>query len=394
MKKRAIILSAAVVVVAAVIILIVRRNGPEQTVSYATVTIAPASISNSVTATGTVEPITQVEIGTQVSGMISKIYVDYNSVVKAGQLLAEMDMTTLLAEYQASEASLASSRTEYEYQTKNYERQKNLFEKGLISSSDFETAEYEYYKSKSAYEQSQANSVKAKTNIGYARITSPIDGVVLSRDVDEGQTVAAGYSTPTLFTVANDLTKMQVIADVDEADIGEVEEGQTVSFTVDAFPDDTFTGTVRQVRLQSTTTSNVVTYEVVIDAPNPDLKLMPGLTANVSIATLDKSGIFIVPLKALRFEPEGYRAADGLPEKHVWVERNGSLEPVEVVTGVSDGIYTEIVSGLSAGDKVVTGMASVSPKASGAPATESGEESPFMPKRPNDRNKKDSTKNK
>ena len=184
MKKRAIILSAAVVVVAAVIILIVRRNGPEQTVSYATVTIAPASISNSVTATGTVEPITQVEIGTQVSGMISKIYVDYNSVVKAGQLLAEMDMTTLLAEYQASEASLASSRTEYEYQTKNYERQKNLFEKGLISSSDFETAEYEYYKSKSAYEQSQANSVKAKTNIGYARITSPIDGVVLSRDVD------------------------------------------------------------------------------------------------------------------------------------------------------------------------------------------------------------------
>ena len=360
MKKRAIILSAAVVVVAAVILLIVRRNGPEQAVSYATVTIAPASISNSVTATGTVEPITQVEIGTQVSGMISKIYVDYNSVVKAGQLLAEMDMTTLLAEYQASEASLASSRTEYEYQTKNYERQKNLFEKGLISSSDFETAEYEYYKSKSAYEQSQANSVKAKTNIGYARITSPIDGVVLSRDVDEGQTVAAGYSTPTLFTVANDLTKMQVIADVDEADIGEVEEGQTVSFTVDAFPDDTFTGTVRQVRLQSTTTSNVVTYEVVIDAPNPDLKLMPGLTANVSIATLDKSGIFIVPLKALRFEPEGYRAADGLLEKHVWVERNGSLEPVEVVTGVSDGIYTEIVSGLSAGDQTVHALRGIS----------------------------------
>ena len=356
MKKRAIILSAAVVVVAAVILLIVRRNGPEQAVSYATVTIAPASISNSVTATGTVEPITQVEIGTQVSGMISKIYVDYNSVVKARQLLAEMDMTTLLAEYQASEASLASSRTEYEYQTKNYERQKNLFEKGLISSSDFETAEYEYYKSKSAYEQSQANSVKAKTNIGYARITSPIDGVVLSRDVDEGQTVAAGYSTPTLFTVANDLTKMQVIADVDEADIGEVEEGQTVSFTVDAFPDDTFTGTVRQVRLQSTTTSNVVTYEVVIDAPNPDLKLMPGLTANVSIATLDKSGIFIVPLKALRFEPEGYRAADGLLEKHVWVERNGSLEPVEVVNGVSDGIYTEIVSGLSGGDQTVDAL--------------------------------------
>ena len=240
------------------------------------------------TATGTVEPVTQVEVGTQVSGIIDKLYADYNDQVKAGQLIAEMDKVTLQAELESAQAQLASSKTEYEYQTKNYARTKTLHEKQLVSDAEYDQAFYLYETARNAYEQSQAAMVKVKRNLGYATITSPIDGVVISRAVEEGQTVAAGFETPTLFTIANDLTQMQVVADVDEADIGQVADGQRVQFSVDAYPDDTFEGTVLQVRLEATTESNVVTYEVVIDAPNPDLKLKPGLTANVTIFTLEK----------------------------------------------------------------------------------------------------------
>lgn len=241
------------------------------------------------TATGTVEPVTQVEVGTQVSGIIDKLYADYNDQVKAGQLIAEMDKVTLQAELESAQAQLASSKTEYEYQTKNYARTKTLHEKQLVSDAEYDQAFYLYETARNAYEQSQAAMVKVKRNLGYATITSPIDGVVISRAVEEGQTVAAGFETPTLFTIANDLTQMQVVADVDEADIGQVADGQRVQFSVDAYPDDTFEGTVLQVRLEATTESNVVTYEVVIDAPNPDLKLKPGLTANVTIFTLEKT---------------------------------------------------------------------------------------------------------
>jgi HlyD family secretion protein len=374
-------------VVAAVLVLVIafllfHRKDDKQVLVYQTTVIEPTSISSSVTATGTVEPVKQVEVGTQVSGIIDKIYVDYNSEVKAGQLIAELDMSVLRTELESAKANLNSSKVEFDYQTRNYERIKGLYEKELVSATEFEQAQYSYDKAKFAYSQAQSNYNKSQKNIGYAKIYSPIDGVVLSRAVDEGQTVASGFSTPTLFTIANDLTQMRVIANVDEADIGAVKEGQRVEFEVDAYPEDTFHGSVTQVRLQATTTSNVVTYQVVIDAPNPELKLMPGLTANITIFTLDKTGVIAVPVRALRFTPEGEK----YQENTVWRQlKEGKLEAVNVKTGVSDGVQTEILEGLEIGDRVVTGTRLVSadgkmpdPKKMQQP----GGNNPFMPRPP------------
>lgn len=359
--------------------------GPKETkLVYETTTLAPSSISNSVTATGTIEPIQQVEVGTQVSGIISKIYVDFNSEVTEGQLIAEIDRSVLETEIAASKANLSAAKNEYDYQTTNYNRIKGLYDKDLVSASEFETAQYNYAKAVSTYTQAQSNYKKAEKNMSYTWIYSPINGVVLSRAVDQGQTVAAGFSTPTLFTIANDLRKMRVIADVDEADIGEVLEGQEVDFTVDAFPDDTFQGTVLQVRLLATTTSNVVTYEVVIDAPNPTLKLKPGLTANVTIYTLKKDNILVVPVRSLRFTPEGQTQDN--PQPHVWVqEATGALSSRDVSLGVSDGIHTEVISGLSAGEKVVIGtkLAGIgTPEMPSEEGSSRNSGSPFMPPRP------------
>lgn len=285
----------------------------KQRISLETEKITRTSVSDMVTATGTVEPVTKVDVGTQVSGIIERIYVDYNSVVKKGQLIAEMDKVTLQAELESQEAQLANAKTEYDYQQKNFARNKVLFEKQLISDTEYETVVYNYEKAKSAYDKASADIIKVRRNLGYAVITSPIDGVVTSREVEEGQTVASGFSTPTLFTIAKDLTEMQVIADVDEADIGQVTEGQRVTFEVDAFPNDVFEGKVTQVRLEATVTSNVVTYEVVISAPNPDLKLKPGLTANVTIYTLEKDNVLTVNTKALKFIPdENMAGGDGI----------------------------------------------------------------------------------
>ena len=385
MKKttKTILWIVAALVVAAVAIFLLTGKKDKQVLVYQVTTLEPTTISSSVTATGTVEPIKQVEVGTQVSGIIDKIYVDYNSVVKAGQLIAELDMSVLRTELESSRANLNSSKVEYDYQKKNYERIKSLYEKELVSATEFESAEYSWSKAKFAYSQAESNYTKAQKNIGYAKIYSPIDGVVLSRAVDEGQTVASGFSTPTLFTIANDLTAMQVIANVDEADIGAVKEGQRVEFEVDAYPEDTFSGTVTQVRLQATTTSNVVTYQVVINAPNPDLKLKPGLTANITIYTLDKHDVIAVPVRALRFTPEGEKYR----ENTVWKQLpDGKLEPATVKTGVSDGIQTEILEGLQAGDRVVTGTKLVS--ANGKPDMKPGQQpqgggnNPFMPRPP------------
>lgn len=361
--------------------------------SYETTLVRTGSISNTITATGTVEPIKQVEVGTQVSGIISKIYVDYNSEVKTGQLIAEIDRSVLETDLESSKANLNSSKAEYDYQTANYNRLKGLYEKELISQSEYDQAFNAYSKATYSYTQAKSNYQKAERNIGYTWIYSPIDGVVLSRAVDEGQTVAAGFSTPTLFTIANDLRKMQVIADVDEADIGQVIEGQHVVFTVDAFPEDQFEGTVIQVRLLATTTSNVVTYEVVIDAPNPELKLKPGLTAEVNIYTLNKENIITVPVRALRFVPGEYTG--NIPETHVFVQNSeGRIEAREVTAGVTDGIYTEIIEGLSAGEKVITGiqvalsMTGVSGSFGNVPGNQgsNGSNSPFMPPRPGQEN--------
>lgn len=311
-KKKLIMGGVAVILIAGGVFLFTGKSS-KGGIKLETAKVGRSTITNTVTATGTVEPVTEVEVGTQVSGIIDKLYADYNDVVKAGQLIAEMDKINLQAELRSAEAQLASSKTEFEYQQKNYARSKVLHEKQLISDTDYETATYNYEKARAAYDQSQASMVKVNRNLEYATITSPIDGVVINRAVEEGQTVAAGFETPTLFTIAADLTKMQVIADVDEADIGNVEEGQRVSFTVDAYPNDQFEGVVRQIRLgdsestssasSSTSSSTVVTYEVVITADNPDLKLKPRLTANVTIYTLERANILTLPNKALRLSP-------------------------------------------------------------------------------------------
>jgi HlyD family secretion protein len=283
---------------------IVSSCGKKISFTYTEVEVTRQDITTSVTATGTIEPVTSVDVGTQVSGIVSKLYVDYNSIVKAGDVIAELDRTNLLSELSSAQANLKSAQSELEYQQTNHDRYKTLYDKGLISANDYEQARLTYIRAQQTVTTQKENVKKAQTNLGYATITSPIDGVVLSKEVEEGQTVASSFNTPTLFTIAQDLTDMRVIADVDEADIGEVKEGQRVSFTVDAFPDDVFQGTVTQVRQQATTESNVVTYEVVISAPNADLKLKPGLTANITIYTLERSGVMSVPAGALRFTPE------------------------------------------------------------------------------------------
>lgn len=377
------------------------RPTAKDSVSLETDTVKKIDISSSVTATGTVEPVTEVEVGTQVSGIIDKLYADYNDVVKAGQVIAEMDKVTLQAELKSATATLGSAKTESDYRTKEYNRIKTLHDKELVSDSEYDEALYQYESAKNALIQAQASYDKAVRNLSYTTITSPIDGVVISRAVEEGQTVAAGFETPTLFTIAQDLTDMQVIADVDEADIGQVSVGQRVSFTVDAYPDDVFNGTVQQVRLEATTSTSVTTYEVVIDAKNPDLKLKPGLTANVTIYTLEEDGVLSVATKALRFTPDeeilkeldvkvggsAVQASD--TTRTLWVLNGNEISPRTVVTGPSSGDRTSITSGLEEGEVVVAGLSA----AETAKKTATTERSPFAPgPRGNGNNQKDSTK--
>ena len=385
MKKKTLWIIIGVLCAAAILYLAVRPTG-KSSVTLETAKAERINITNSVTATGTVEPVTKVEVGTQVSGIIDKLYADYNDEVKAGQVIAVMDKINLEAELTSSQAQLDAAKTEYEYREKEYNRTKTLHDKELVSDSDYDSAYYQYATAKNAYSQAQASYVKVKRNLSYATITSPIDGVVISRAVEEGQTVAAGFETPTLFTIAKNLTDMQVVADVDEADIGQVEEGQNVTFTVDAYPDDVFNGTVEQVRLEATTTSNVVTYEVVINAPNPDLKLKPGLTANVTIYTLEEDNVLAVPTKALRFNPDAEllsqigisvegsaQPAEGT--RTVWVKNGNTISPKAVTANYTSGDKTGIFSGLADGEEVVTGLSA----AQTAKKAETTERSPFAP---------------
>lgn len=393
-RKKIIILSVSIVAVIVVLWFIFGRKSNSTNYIVETATATRGDVSEAVTATGTIEPVTKVEVGTQVSGIIDKLYADYNSIVTKGQLIAEMDKVTLQSELTSQQATYDGAKAEYEYQEKNYLRNKALHEKQLISDTEFEESTYNYAKAKSAYESSEANLAKAKRNLAYATITSPIDGVVISRAVEEGQTVAAGFETPTLFTIAADLTQMQVIADVDEADIGGVKEGQRVEFSVDAYPNDTFEGTVTQVRLEATEESNVVTYEVVISAHNPDLKLKPGLTANVTIYIAERRNVINIPLKALRFVPDmpsgQAPAAESQPQpqkpgndslKTIWVQENNTWTPRQVKVGMDNGVNVEICEGLNEGEVVAIDRKSNG----GLPAEQlSGnqKESPFMPKPP------------
>ena len=382
-KRNKIALTAgAAVVLAGLAYALFGGSKPEQSIILETATVEKATIGNSVTATGTIEPVTEVEVGTQVSGIIRKIYVDYNSVVHKGQIIAELDKTNLTSEYNSAKSNLASAKSELDYQKANYKRMTTLHEKGFISDDDFESARLTYQKAQNTYNTQQENVRKAQTNLGYATITSPIDGTVLSKDVEEGQTVAASFNTPTLFTIAQDLTDMRVIADVDEADIGEVREGQRVTFTVDAFPTDTFEGEVTQVRQKGTTESNFVTYEVVISAPNEDLKLKPELTANVTIYTLERENIVSVPSKALRFTPtpelvgKDVRIIDCTGKNKLWTREGKTFKAHAVTLGITNGTRTEITGGIALGTEIV-----VDTKAEASPDLENTatEKSPFAP---------------
>jgi HlyD family secretion protein len=355
--------------------------------TYKTAEAVVQDITTSVTATGTIEPVTSVTVGTQVSGIVSKLYVDYNSIVKAGDVIAELDRTNLMSELSSAKASLNSAQSELDYQKANHERYKTLHEKGLISANEYEQVRLSFIKAQQTLTNHKENVKKAQTNLGYATITSPIDGVVLSKAVEEGQTVASSFNTPTLFTIAKDLTDMRVIANVDEADIGEVKEGQRVTFTVDAFPEDTFQGFVSQVRQEAAAESNVVTYEVVISAPNEDLKLKPGLTANVNIFTLEMKDILTIPNKALRFTPneamlsEGETIQNAEGKTKVWVKEGSVLKAMPVKTGLTNGTLTQVFEGLAPGTEIITEIQVVMPE---------GEEkqmntNPFMPQ-PRNRN--------
>lgn len=393
------------------LLLLASACSKKEKVSLQTATVARGEITEAVTATGTLECITQVDVGTQVTGIVAKLYADFNSVVTEGQLIAEIDKTTLEADLQSADAQLESSRLEYEYAKKNYERDEALHQKQLISDYDYETSRRDYLVAKSDYERMQANRVSAARNLSYAEITSPMDGIVISREVEIGQTVVSNMEVANLFTIG-DLDKMQVVADVDEADIGSVKVGQNAQFTVDAFPDDIFYGQVTQVRISPTTDTNVTTYEVLISTSNPDHKLIPGLTANVTIKVMEVKDVMTLPIKVLRFSPMQFENAEGLPvagqmpeppagmpnggeipdplvstddnRRLVWVLTDDNrLVPTEIEMGAENGINVEIKSGLNVGDKVAVQYTTEILDEEAA----QGERNPFMPGPP-DRDKK------
>lgn len=353
-------IAMTVVVIIAVAAWALSGGKEKEEINFKQEKVSLQTLQNSVTATGTIEAVTCVTVGTQVSGIVNKLYVDYNSQVKKGQVIAELDKTNLLSELNTAKANMASAQSQLNYQNANMKRYQTLYQKGLVSADDYENALLTYRQAKEEVATAKEQVQRAQTNLGYATITSPIDGTVISKSVEEGQTVAASFNTPELFTIAKDLTNMQVVADVDEADIGAVKEGDRVTFTVDAYPDDTFEGTVKQVRLQATTTNNVVTYEVVISAQNADLKLKPGLTANVTIYTQERTGVLAVANKALRFTPtketvgKDMKIVDCKGKNKVWTLDGKTLTAHPVSIGQTDGMHTEITKGLKAGQQIVT----------------------------------------
>ncbi len=400
-------IAVGVVIVIAAVAFLLSGGKKKEEVNFKTEKVAKVNILNSITATGTIEPVNEVTVGTQVSGIVSKIYVDYNSVVKKGQVIAELDKSNLLSQLNTAksqlsqaQASLKSAESDLAYQKANFNRYKALYQKGLISANDYESARLSYQTSsqtvasrKDQVVAAQEEVSRAQTNLSYATITSPIDGIVVSKSVEEGQTVNANMSTPDLFTIAQDLTNMQVVADVDEADIGDVKKGERVTFTVDAYPDDTFEGTVTQVRLEATTTNNVVTYEVVISAPNADLKLKPGLTASVVIYTQESNGVLSVPSKALRYTPTketiGARKMKDVSnaKNKVWTLEGNTLVAHKVNIGMSDGTHTQVLNGIKEGQMVITGVSVSSDEQTAEDSSDSSESSPFQPGPPG-KNKK------
>ena len=420
MKNKKVIISlVSMIILAGGIVAYLFASNSNSEYVFDTVVLKKGSINNTVTATGTLEATNTVTVGTQVSGVIEKLYVDFNSKVKKGQLIAELDKSTLQSTFETVEADLASAQAEFEYQKANYDRMKVLFDKELLAESDYDLVKYNYKNSVAKVKSAIANLNKAKLNLSYATIYSPIDGIVINRAVEEGQTVTASMSTPELYTIANDLTVMQVEADVDEADIGMVKTGQRVEFTVDAFPDDIFSGEVSEVRLQAVETSNVVTYTVIVKAQNPEFKLMPGMTASITDYVEEVNDILLLAGKAFRFSPDremmndymsnlsdnnqlehsgrnntgsnssiasrkGSRPDQDLEDdkKLVWVKQGNLIKPVVVEIGVTDGINIQVLSGLNENDAIVTAM-SLGKKDSGEEKEEtSTQKSPFVQERP------------
>jgi HlyD family secretion protein len=428
MKRKALIIAGGAVMVIAVILLLKSLGKKEASVTFDTVKVERGTITSTVTATGTIEAITTVEVGTQVSGIIQNIYVDFNDNVKQGEVLAKLDETSLRAQLDQSQASLDQAQAQLTFQQSNWTRLKALYDKNLIAKADYDQALFNYENSKASVANAKSALARAKVNLDYATITSPIAGVVLNRAVEEGQTVAASFNTPTLFTIVNDLTQMEVQTSVDEADIGKVIEGQRVEFSVDAYPEDKFEGTVSQVRLQPVITNNVVTYVVILNAPNPDKKLMPGMTASATIFVEEKDNTLFLSGKAVRFTPDqtflqnlmkqrmasaGGKNPEGAPTppmpqganqqqgssipetmpapgmmpqedssdpsvKTVWIkDANSLLRPARIKTGIDNGANIEILSGLNEGDEVITAMVDVNKKASTTRATAGGPGGPF-----------------
>ena len=384
-KKLWIAICAAVVVI--LILWLAIGGKKEEKVTFETEKVQMGDVHTTITATGTIEPVTSVTVGTQVSGIVAHLYVDYNSIVKKGQVIAELDKTNLTSELAAAKANLSSEQSNLDFQQANFNRYQTLYNKGLVSAHDYENARLTYFQAREKVASARQTVAKAQTNLGYATITSPIDGVVLNKAVEEGQTVASSFNTPELFVIAQDLTNMRVIADIDEADIGGVKEGQRVTFTVDAFPDDKFEGRVTQVRQEATTTSNVVTYEVVISAPNADLKLKPGLTANVTIYTMEKNNVMTVSTKALRFTPnpailtEDQKIEDCEGQHKLWTKEGNTFKAHKVEVGTTNGVVTEIVSGIGNGTEVLTEFS-----ISNGEEQEEKQSNPFMPKPKNKNN--------
>lgn len=376
-----------------ILLLLLAACGKRQNVSLDTTKAERGELTETVTATGTIESVTQVDVGTQVTGIIDKLYADYNSIVTKGQLIAEIEKTLLQSDLASAEANVESARLTYEYNLTNYKRDKVLHEKQLISDYDFQTSTKELEVSKTAYDKAKADKVRAAKNLNYAEIYSPIDGIVISREVEVGQTVVSSMNVANLYTIA-DLDNMQVVSNVDEADIGQVKVGQPVTFSVDAYPDELFNGEVTQVRLNPTEESNVVTYEVVVATSNPQHKLIPGLTANLTIYTMRKENVLLLPNNVFTFTPrndEDMLQSAAAPketglkdsQKCIWVVKDGNMAPTVVTTGVSNGLKTEILSGIDNNAVVAMGYSENATNS----GQQGGEKSPFAPQPPG-RNKK------
>ena len=397
-KKLWWIIGVIAVVILALILTSVFKKGKKGELRVMTERSRIDSIEVTVTATGELQPVYKVDVGTQVSGILERIYVDFNSVVKKGQLLAELDRSNLNEQLKTAQASVSNAQSNLTLAQQQYDRIKVLYDNKAATLEAYESAVNSLNLAKNQLKTAQSELSRAQTNLSYATIYSPIDGVVMNKAVEEGQTVAASFNTPTLFTIANDLTKMQVEAKVDEADIGEVKAGQPVIFTVDAFPDDVFTGTVKEVRINPTVTANVVTYTVIIDAPNPESKLFPGMTASVTITTKKESGVCI-PMTALfaSIEPESMKLLEkkgftfkslyknqeeltqGLKDvtkKTVWVKRgDNAYEQIRVAVGLNNGVNTLITEGLREGEEVVVNVSEAMEGMPGKGSNEGG--SPF-----------------